>query len=101
MTALCFLGRGCCEDEAERLGALVGERASRVDAVFVGDALTTRHVLTGRVGPQPTPFTDAPDDARESLQRLAAVRASWVLPGHGAPWHGSPAEIAEAVKAFA
>jgi glyoxylase-like metal-dependent hydrolase (beta-lactamase superfamily II) len=72
-----------------------------VDAVFVGDALTTRHVLTGRVGPQPAPFTDAPDDARESLQRLAAVRASWVLPGHGAPWHGSPTEIAEAVKAFA
>lgn len=26
-----------------------------VDALFVGDALTTRHVLTGRRGPQPAP----------------------------------------------
>ena len=30
------------------------------DAVFVGDALTTRHVLTGRTGGQPAPFTDEP-----------------------------------------
>lgn len=34
-----------------------------VGAVFVGDALTTRHVLTGRQGAQPAPFTDAPDEA--------------------------------------
>lgn len=68
-------------------------------AVCVGDALTTRHVLTGRVGPQPAPFTDAPDDADASLDRLAAIDASWVLPGHGAPWAGSPAELAAAVRA--
>ncbi|WP_291379478.1 MBL fold metallo-hydrolase [Demequina sp.] len=30
------------------------------DAVCVGDALTTRHVLTGKVGLQPAPFTDEP-----------------------------------------
>jgi glyoxylase-like metal-dependent hydrolase (beta-lactamase superfamily II) len=70
-----------------------------VDAVFVGDALTTRHVLTGRTGAQPAPFTDEPAEARASLDRLAAVSASWVLPGHGAPWHGSPADIAAAVRA--
>lgn len=68
------------------------------DAVFVGDALTTRHVLTGHSGPQPAPFTDDPDGARDSLEQLAALQASWVLPGHGAPWHGSPAEVAEAVR---
>lgn len=71
------------------------------DAVFVGDALTTRHVLTGQVGPQPAPFTDEPAEAIASLDRLAAVPASWVLPGHGAPWHGSPADIAAAVRAGA
>lgn len=69
-----------------------------VDAVFVGDALTTGHVLTGRAGAQPAPFTDEPDRAMGSLDRLAAVDASWVLPGHGAPWHGSPAAIAAAVR---
>ncbi|MCK8478443.1 MBL fold metallo-hydrolase [Microbacterium aurugineum] len=70
-----------------------------VDAVFVGDALTTRHVLTGRTGAQPAPFTDEPEVALSSLDRLAAVSASWVLPGHGAPWHGTPSEIAAAVRA--
>jgi len=69
-----------------------------VDAVFVGDALTTRHVLTGREGAQPAPFTDEPERASASLDRLAAVPASWVLPGHGAPWRGTPADIAKAVR---
>ncbi|WP_194421610.1 MBL fold metallo-hydrolase [Microbacterium abyssi] len=70
-----------------------------VDAVFVGDALTTRHVLTGREGAQPAPFTDEPAEAMASLDRLAGLTASWVLPGHGAPWQGSPAGIAAAVRA--
>ncbi|QIG40848.1 MBL fold metallo-hydrolase [Microbacterium sp. 4R-513] len=69
------------------------------DAVFVGDALTTRHVLTGRKGLQPAPFTDDPAEASASLDRLSGLDASWVLPGHGAPWRGSPAEVAAAVRA--
>ncbi|WP_042402138.1 MBL fold metallo-hydrolase [Streptacidiphilus carbonis] len=69
------------------------------DAVCVGDALTTRHVLTGRTGPQPAPFTDDPDEAITSLDRLADLKASWVLPGHGAPAHATPAEVVESVKA--
>ncbi|KIF77524.1 beta-lactamase [Streptomyces sp. 150FB] len=68
------------------------------DAVFVGDALTTRHVLTGRTGLAPAPFTDDPDESRASLDRLAQLQASWVLPGHGAPSHASPARVAEAVR---
>ncbi|MCC2307657.1 MBL fold metallo-hydrolase [Cellulomonas chengniuliangii] len=63
------------------------------DAVFVGDALTTRHVLTGRTGIQPAPFTDDPERALESLGRLAGVDATWVLPGHGAPWRGDLAAV--------
>ncbi|WNI20563.1 MBL fold metallo-hydrolase [Streptomyces sp. ITFR-16] len=68
------------------------------DAVFVGDALTTRHVLTGRTGPQPAPFTDDPAEALASLDRIAPLAASWVLPGHGAPWRTSPSEVGEAVR---
>jgi glyoxylase-like metal-dependent hydrolase (beta-lactamase superfamily II) len=64
-------------------------------AVFVGDGLTTRHVLTGRVGPQPAPFTDDPQLALASLDRLTGIDATWLLPGHGAPWSGG---IAEAVR---
>ena len=56
------------------------------DAVFVGDALTTRHVLTGATGPQPAPFTDDPAEALASLRRLEGLGATWVLPGHGTPW---------------
>lgn len=56
-----------------------------VDAVFVGDALTTRHVLTGELGPQPAPSTDEPAQALESLERLRATSATWMLPGHGVP----------------
>lgn len=69
------------------------------DAVCVGDALTTRHVLTGRVGPQPAPFTDEPEEARESLARLAGINASWVLPGHGAPLKASLGEVEPLVRA--
>ncbi|HEX5729134.1 MBL fold metallo-hydrolase [Microbacterium sp.] len=72
-----------------------------VDAVFVGDALTTRHVLTGRRGIQPAPFTDEPAVALDSLDRLSDIHASWILPGHGAPWRGSPADVAAAVRSAA
>ncbi|WP_129336406.1 MBL fold metallo-hydrolase [Cellulomonas endophytica] len=71
------------------------------DAVFVGDALTTRHVLTGRTGPAPAPFTDDAAAALRSLDRLADVAAGWVVPGHGAPWRGTPAAAAELVRAAA
>lgn len=69
-----------------------------VDAVFVGDALTTRHVLTGHTGAQLAPFTDDRAGALASIDHLSQVSASWVLPGHGAPWHGSPVDIAAAIR---
>jgi glyoxylase-like metal-dependent hydrolase (beta-lactamase superfamily II) len=72
-----------------------------VDAVFVGDALTTRHVLTGEVGPAPAPFTDEPEQALDSLSALVETGATWVLPGHGAPWNGGVAAAVEAVRAAA
>jgi glyoxylase-like metal-dependent hydrolase (beta-lactamase superfamily II) len=66
-----------------------------VDALFVGDALTTGHVLTGARGPRPAPFTLEPEAALASLAKLQAVQATWVLPGHGPPWSGG---VAEAVR---
>lgn len=71
------------------------------DAVFVGDGLTTRHVLTGKTGPRPAPFTDAPDQALASLQRIVATGAKWVLPGHGAPWNSGVGAAVAAVEAAA
>ncbi|WP_223693728.1 MBL fold metallo-hydrolase [Leifsonia poae] len=70
-----------------------------VDAVFVGDALTTRNVLTGKTGPQPAPFTDEPGEALDSLSRLDEVKATWVLPGHGAPWNGGVSAAVSAIRA--
>ena len=70
------------------------------DALFVGDALTTRHVLTGARGPQPAPFTDDPAQALASLARLDGVTATWVLPGPGTPWDGGvDAAVREVIRA--
>ena len=72
-----------------------------VSAVFVGDGLTTRHVLTAATGPAPAPFTDEPAQAVASLTRLLPTDATWVLPGHGAPWNGGVAAAVAAVEAAA
>lgn len=72
-----------------------------VKALFVGDALTTRHVLTGVEGPQPAPFTLDKEMADESLSRLEGLEVNWVLPGHGPPWPESAADVVRQVRAAA
>lgn len=62
-------------------------------AVFVGDALTTRNVLTGEEGAAPAPFTDDPALANESLASLDGLDVELIVPGHGAPFTGSVAEL--------
>ena len=93
---------------APRIIGLPGHSAGSIavhvpvaDAVFVGDGLTTRHVLTGRPGPQPAPFTDDPQRALESLRRLEGIQATWLLPGHGTPWSGGVAAAVREVRAAA
>lgn len=71
------------------------------DAVFVGDGLTTRHVLTGKTGPQPAPFTDDPARALASLQAIVNTGAKWVLPGHGDPWNAGVEAAVAAVEEIA
>ena len=69
-----------------------------VDAVFVGDAITTHDVLTGEDGPRLAPFTLEPALALTSLERLDAIDATWVLPGHGDPWSGGLAEALRTIR---
>lgn len=70
----------------------IAVHASVVDAVFVGDGLTTRNVMTGAPGPGPAPFTLDAETALASLAKLEAIDATWVLPGHGPPWNGGTSE---------
>ena len=60
-------------------------------ACFTGDALVTLDLLTGRRGPRllGRAFTEDSRQALASLDRLTALQADTLLPGHGDPWHGS------------
>jgi glyoxylase-like metal-dependent hydrolase (beta-lactamase superfamily II) len=70
-------------------------------ALFVGDALATRSVMTGATGPQIAPFTADAKQALESLARLEGIDAATVLPGHGDPWTGGVDEAVRRVRATA
>lgn len=69
-----------------------------LDALFVGDTMTTRNVLTGSTGPRPAPFTLEPAQALASLDRFAGLDATWVLPGHGPAWDGGVPEAVRMVR---
>jgi glyoxylase-like metal-dependent hydrolase (beta-lactamase superfamily II) len=69
------------------------------DALFVGDALATYSVTTGRKGPQLAPFTADAAEAIASLGRLSAAEAAFVLPGHGQVWKRGVAEAVRLVRA--
>jgi glyoxylase-like metal-dependent hydrolase (beta-lactamase superfamily II) len=68
-----------------------------VDALFVGDAMTTRNVLTGQEGPGPAPFTDDPTLATSSFASLDGLDVHWLLPGHGSPWEKG---VSEAIRLY-
>jgi glyoxylase-like metal-dependent hydrolase (beta-lactamase superfamily II) len=69
-----------------------------VDALFAGDAMTTRSVLTGETGPRLAPFTLAPAEALSSLELLDGIEAGWLLPGHGPAWTGGVSEALRQVR---
>ena len=69
-----------------------------VDALFIGDGMTTRNVLTGVTGPKPAPFTLEPGQAIASLDRVAGLDATWVLPGHGPAWDGGVPEAVRLIR---
>ena len=65
--------------------------------VIAGDAFVTFDVLRRRamLGPMPPAFDHDPSQSVESLRRLAKLDAQVVLPGHGPPFRGTPAEAVE------
>jgi glyoxylase-like metal-dependent hydrolase (beta-lactamase superfamily II) len=70
-----------------------------VDAIFMGDAMTTRSVTTGIVGPALGPFSVDPVRAVASLDALDGLSASWVLPGHGEAWTRGLPEALQHIRA--
>jgi glyoxylase-like metal-dependent hydrolase (beta-lactamase superfamily II) len=76
----------------------VALHAPGLDAVFTGDALVTLAATTGERGPQLSPFSADPAQARASLDRLDGIEARWVLPGHGEPWTSGLAEALQRAR---
>lgn len=64
--------------------------------LFTGDALVTMDLIGDGIGPGPQLMNDKFHNdaalARDTLDRLICLEADLVLPGHGEPWHGTPAE---------
>jgi glyoxylase-like metal-dependent hydrolase (beta-lactamase superfamily II) len=72
-----------------------------VDAAFLGDAFTTRSVLTGEEGPHLAPFTLQPAQALASLAKLDSIGATWVLPDHGDAWNRGLPEALRQIRVAA
>lgn len=71
----------------------VAIRVPAVDAIFVGDAITTRHVLNGSSDVQVGPFSDDPAQTPVSLERLRALPERSIVVGHGPTFSGTAAEM--------
>jgi glyoxylase-like metal-dependent hydrolase (beta-lactamase superfamily II) len=69
--------------------------------LFAGDLVCTLNPVTGATGVQPFPSAFNVDSQRlaGSIGRLEEVEARVVLPGHGDPFPGSPADAARAARA--
>lgn len=75
----------------------VAIRVPAVDALFVGDAITTRNVLTGVHAVVLGPFSDAPDQTPASLERLRELPERLIVPGHGPQFVGTAAQLLDAL----
>jgi glyoxylase-like metal-dependent hydrolase (beta-lactamase superfamily II) len=68
-------------------------------ALMTGDSLGTLDVVTGKTGPRIAPFYTDKAMAVASLARLDGLPARIVLPGHGEPFEGTPAEAVALARA--
>jgi glyoxylase-like metal-dependent hydrolase (beta-lactamase superfamily II) len=66
-----------------------------------GDAIVTLDAVTGATGARlaPAAFSSDPAGARASLARLEGLSAELILPGHGEPFHGTPAAAVAKARA--
>ena len=71
--------------------------------LLTGDAIATRDLFSDRTGPQfmPDAFHTDPAQARASLDILAGLDTTLVLPGHGHPYEGSIADAVATAKGYA
>ena len=67
--------------------------------LFCGDAMGTLAVNTGATGAMVHPMNEDRAGAIESLAVLQDLSAQVVLPGHGEPFKGTPAEAVAAARA--
>lgn len=69
--------------------------------VFTGDALVTHDCYSGLTGPRVSArcSNDDTKQALASLDRFAGLRVRILLPGHGDPWEGDPADAVAAARA--
>src|SRR5205807_8154616 len=60
------------------------------NALFVGDAMCTLNMVTGRTGPQliARPLNESNAGALRSLDAIEPIDAAVMLFGHGEPWRG-------------
>ncbi len=70
-------------------------------ALFVGDSMCTSNPLSRGEGPEVMPkVTNVSDEqAVISLDAMEGLEADVILPGHGEPWHGSPAAAVQRARA--
>ena len=69
-------------------------------ALLAGDSVCTWNPLTGsrRLQLMPRAFNEDNQACLRSLDAIAGADAGVILPGHGDPWHGSPAKAAERAR---
>ena len=69
--------------------------------LFTGDEIVTWNPLTGRRGPQimPAAFNVSSEQCLASLERLEALEAAVLAPGHGEPWTEGPRAAVEQARA--
>lgn len=68
--------------------------------LFTGDGLVTMNLLGPRKGPQMMEdvFSLDAEQALASLDRIVDLEADLLLPGHGDPWAGRPADAVALVR---
>jgi len=71
------------------------------EAILTGDALITGHAISRHKGPQliDAVFHHDVGAARDALDRIAALKGTAIVPGHGPVWRGTAEEAVRQARA--